>query len=52
VTLRQVVLAAVILGCVAGAVVWYLERFQERRWEGYLQNWAKFRQWEAEHGGD
>jgi hypothetical protein len=51
-TMKQVILSAVILGCVAGAVVWYLERFQERRWQDYLQHWAEFRQYEEGHGGN
>lgn len=55
ITLAQVIVAAVILGAVAGGVVWYLERFQMAKlhteMSGYLDKWEQFRQWESGHHG-
>ena len=51
---RQVVVAAVILGAVAGLVVMWLERFEVEKMHteirGYLDRVDRFRAWEAEHG--
>ncbi len=52
---RQVVVLAVVMGCVAAAVVWWLERFEVARlhehFRQYLSKVDAFNQWEAEHGG-
>lgn len=53
-TVRQVVLAAAVLGLVAGAVVWYLERFELNRLHGevrdYLGNYDAFRDFLRQRG--
>ncbi len=55
-TMRQVVIAAVILGAVAGYVVWWLRRFEvedmHHRFSEYLGKYDEFRKWEAQNGGD
>lgn len=51
---RQVAVTAVVLGIVAGFVVWYLERFESERLFGEMRDYmAKrdlFEQWLREHG--
>lgn len=50
----KAVAVAIMLGLVAGAVVWYLERFEVARLHteisGYLSRYDEFRNWEASHG--
>lgn len=36
---RQTIIAAVILACVAAAVVWWLEQFNRRLLEARMQEW-------------
>lgn len=54
-TWKQTVAVAVIIGCVAAGIVWFLERFEVERLHGevgsYLEKMDRFRAWEAEHGG-
>lgn len=51
-TWKQVVIASLVLGIVAGAVVMWLQRFEVARLHtqvsDYLQNWDKFIEWEGE----
>jgi predicted MFS family arabinose efflux permease len=51
---RQVVVLACVMGLVAAAVVWWLERFEVARlhesFRSYLDKVDAFRAWEAEHG--
>ncbi len=53
-TWRQVVIASIVLGIVAGAVVMWLQRFEVTRLHtqmgDYLEKWDKFSKWDAEHG--
>lgn len=59
----RVLVAAVVLGMVAAAIVWYLERFEAERmrnlWAGEIQDWlaseggeqqANFARWLREKG--
>ena len=52
-TWKQTIAAAVVMGLVAAAVVWYLERFQVGRLHDevndYLRRYDRFKLWEAEH---
>lgn len=51
---RQVIIAAAVLGAVAGLVVMWLERFEVQKMHAqlreYLERHDRFREWEAEHG--
>lgn len=51
---RQVAVTAIVLGVVAGMVVWYLERFESNRLMGeihdYLGKRELFDQWLRERG--
>ncbi len=53
---KQTVAAAIVMGLVAAAVVWYLERFQSIKLHeevnDYLRRYDRFKLWEAEHSGD
>lgn len=50
----RVLVMAAVLGIVAAAVVWYLERFESRRLHAevrqYLSRYDEFRAWLARHG--
>lgn len=57
---RETLVTGIILGVVAGLVVWYLERFETRRigdmigdeFTEYLGKRDLFARWLAEHGRD
>lgn len=55
-TWRQVVVAAVVLGCVAAGVVWWLERFELEKMYGEIGNYIgkreEFNRWMKERGID
>jgi hypothetical protein len=48
-TFRQAIVIGVVLGVVAAAVVWYLERFESNRlfaeMRDYMSRQDKFREW-------
>ncbi len=52
---RQAILIAAVLGVVAAAVVWYLERFQSARLFGemrdYMSKQDQFREWLRDQEG-
>lgn len=52
--LGRILLAGAVLGLTAGAVVWFLERFEaqklHREMSEYLGRYDEFRQWLADHG--
>lgn len=52
--LGRILVAGAALGLVAGAVVWFLERFESDRLHvqvrEYLEKYDAFKAWEAEHG--
>lgn len=53
-TWRQMVATGIVLGLVAGLVVWYLERFESGRLmteiNDYLEKRSMFEQWLRERG--
>lgn len=52
----RVVAVGLVLGLVAGCVVWWLERFEVEKMHSqfreYLDRYDRFKEWEASHGGD
>lgn len=52
--LGRILMAGAALGLVAGAVVWFLERFESQRLHEqvheYLRDYDKFREWLIDHG--